>query len=145
MKPNVIVVGGSFAGLTAAFEIKRLLKDKVDVTVIARQDQFVFIPSFIWIVAGWRRPEQLTFDLKPALESKDIRFVNAALLEIKPEQNTIVTTNAGDFKYDYLVIATGSLTLIGMRCLVWVLTKKDTLNQYVLFLMQLKQKKHGKN
>lgn len=107
MKPNVIVVGGSFAGLTEAFEIKRLLKDKADVTVIARQDQFVFIPSFIWIVPGWRRPEQLTFDLKPALESKDIRFVNAALLEIKPEQNTIVTTNAGDFKYDYLVIATG--------------------------------------
>ena len=94
MKPNVIVVGGSFAGLTAAFEIKRLLKDKADVTVIARQDQFVFIPSFIWIVPGWRRPEQLTFDLKPALESKDIRFVNAALLEIKPEQNTIVTTNS---------------------------------------------------
>lgn len=107
MKPNVIVVGGSFAGLTAAFEIKRLLKDKVDVTVIARQDQFVFIPSFIWIVPGWRRPEQLTFDLKPALESKNIGFVNAALLEIKPEQNTIVTANAGDFKYDYLVIATG--------------------------------------
>ena len=107
MKPNVIVVGGSFAGLTAAFEIKRLLKDKVDVTVIARQDQFVFIPSFIWIVPGWRRPEQLTFDLKPALESKNIRFVNAALLEIKPEQNTIVTANPGEIKYDYLVIATG--------------------------------------
>jgi sulfide:quinone oxidoreductase len=107
MKPNVIVVGGSFAGLTAAFEIKRLLKDKVDVTVIARQDQFVFIPSFIWIVPDWRRPEQLTFDLKPPLESKNIGFVNAALLEIKPEQDTIVTANAGDFKYDYLVIATG--------------------------------------
>ncbi|MGA9841851.1 MAG: hypothetical protein WBQ25_06020, partial [Nitrososphaeraceae archaeon] len=44
--------------------------------------------------------------LKPALESKNIRFINAALLEIKPEQNTIVT-NAGNFKYDYLVIATG--------------------------------------
>ena len=106
MKPNIIVIGGSFAGLTAAFELKRLLKNKVDVTVIARQDQFVFIPSFIWIVPGWRRPDQLTFDLKPALESKNIRFINAALLEIKPEQNSIVT-NAGNFKYDYLVIATG--------------------------------------
>lgn len=106
-KPNVIVIGGSFAGLTAAFEIKRLLKHKVDVTVIARQDQFVFIPSFIWIVPGWRRPEQLTFDLKSALESKNIQFINATLLEIKPEQNTVVTANAGNFKYDYLVISTG--------------------------------------
>ena len=86
MKPNVIVVGGSFAGLTAAFEIKHLSKHKVDITVIARQEQFIFIPSFIWIVPGWRRPEQLTFDLKPALESKNIQFVNSALLEIKPEQ-----------------------------------------------------------
>ena len=77
MKPNIIVIGGSFAGLTAAFELKRLLKHTVDVTVIARQDQFVFIPSFIWIVPGWRRPDQLTFDLKPALESKNIRFINA--------------------------------------------------------------------
>ncbi|HJT47427.1 MAG TPA: hypothetical protein VJ729_04535 [Nitrososphaeraceae archaeon] len=44
---------------------------------------------------------------KRAPESKNIRFVNAALLEIKPEQNAIVTANAGDIKYDYLVIATG--------------------------------------
>jgi sulfide:quinone oxidoreductase len=91
--PKVIVVGGSFAGLKAAFEIKRLLKSEVEVLVIARQEQFVFIPSFIWIVPGWRRPDQLTFELRPALESKNIQFMNAALLEIKPEQNTIVTGN----------------------------------------------------
>jgi sulfide:quinone oxidoreductase len=83
-----------------------LLKNKVDVTVIARQDQFVFIPSFIWIVPGWRRPDQLTFDLKPALESKNIQFIKAALLQIKHEQNSIVT-NSGNFEYDYIVIATG--------------------------------------
>ena len=109
-KPNVIVIGGSFAGLTAAFEIKRLLKDKVEVTVIARQEQFVFIPSFIWIVPGWRRPEQLTFDLKPSLESKGIRFINDRVDKIKAEENTIiVTANTDDFEYDYLVIATGIL------------------------------------
>ena len=55
---------------------------------------------------GWRRPDQLTFDLKPALESKNIRFINAALLEIKPEQNLFLT-KGGNFKYDYLVIAAG--------------------------------------
>lgn len=39
--PSVLVIGGSFAGLTAAFEIKRKLKDKVNVRVIVRQEQFV--------------------------------------------------------------------------------------------------------
>jgi sulfide:quinone oxidoreductase len=57
--PSVLVVGGSFAGLTAAFEIKRKLKDKVNVRVIARQEEFVFIPSLIWLVPGWRRKEQI--------------------------------------------------------------------------------------
>jgi sulfide:quinone oxidoreductase len=105
-KPSVLVLGGSFAGLTAAFEVEGKLKDEVHVTVIARQNQFVFIPSFIWIVPGWRRPEQITFDLKPALESKGIRFINARVDKIKPEENAVMT-NAGDFKYNYLVIATG--------------------------------------
>ncbi len=106
MKPTIIILGGSFAGLTAAFSLKRTLKDKADVTVIARQEQFVFIPSLIWVAVGWRTPEQITFNLKPTLESKGIRFVHARADKIEPEQGRVIT-DRGDFHYDYLVIATG--------------------------------------
>lgn len=105
-RPSILVIGGSFAGLTAAFEIKRKLKDKVDVRLIARQEQFVFIPSLIWLVPGWRRPEQITFDLKHPLESKNIEFICARVDQILPEHNRINTTS-GNYEYDYLVIATG--------------------------------------
>ena len=106
MKPKIIVLGGSFAGLSAAFDLKRTLKDKADVTVIARQEQFVFIPSLIWVVPGWRKPEQITFDLKSALEPKGIRFILARADKIEPDQNRVIT-DRGEFSYDYLVIATG--------------------------------------
>lgn len=106
MKPNIVIVGGSFAGLTAAFNLKRILKDRANVTVIARQEQFVFIPSLIWVVLGWRRPEQITFDLKSALEPKDISFIHARADKIEPGRNSIIT-DKGEFSYDYLVIATG--------------------------------------
>ncbi len=106
MKPKLLVLGGSFAGLTAAFELKRALKDRAEVTVIARQEQFVFIPSLIWVVPGWRRPEQITFDLKSALEPKGILFVHARADKIEPSQNRIIT-DKGEFSYDHLVIATG--------------------------------------
>jgi sulfide:quinone oxidoreductase len=105
-RPSILVIGGSFAGLTAAFEIKRKLKDKVDVRLIARQEQFVFIPSLIWLVPGWRRSEQITFDLKHPLESKNIEFICARVDQILPEHNRINTTS-GHYEYDYLVIATG--------------------------------------
>ena len=53
---RVVVLGGSFAGLTAAFELKRKLGSSAEVTVISRDPRFVFIPSLIWVVPGWRRP-----------------------------------------------------------------------------------------
>jgi len=106
MKPHIIVLGGSFAGLTAAFDLKRALRDKANVTVVARQEQFIFIPSLIWLVPGWRKPEQITFGLKSALEAKDIRFVHARADKIEPEENRVIT-DRGEFSYDYLVIATG--------------------------------------
>ena len=105
-RPSVLVIGGSFAGLTATFEIKRRLKDKVNVRVMARQEQFVFIPSLIWLVPGWRRSEQITFELRPPLESKGIEFILARADQIIPKENKVSTTT-GDFYYDYLVIATG--------------------------------------
>ncbi|MCS7219714.1 MAG: FAD/NAD(P)-binding oxidoreductase [Anaerolineae bacterium] len=107
-KPSVLILGGGFAGLTAAFELKRLLRDKgdIDITVIARQEQFVFIPSLIWIVPGWRKPEQITFDLRLALEPKGIRFIHVRANQIEPDQKRVIT-DKGEFLFDYLVIATG--------------------------------------
>ena len=45
--PRVVIVGGSFAGLTAAYELKRRLGSRVRVTVVDKGDRFVFIPSLI--------------------------------------------------------------------------------------------------
>ena len=42
---GIIILGGSFGGLTAAFELKRLLGKKADITLLCDQDKFVFIPS----------------------------------------------------------------------------------------------------
>ena len=105
-KPLVVVVGGSFAGLTSAYTLKRELGDRVDVTVVARQKDFVFIPSLIWVAPGKRTGKQVSFELEPRLAMKDISFMEAIVETIDPVARR-VTTDHGSLNYDYLVLATG--------------------------------------
>lgn len=105
--PRVVVLGGSFAGITAAFDVKRLLKDKVEVVVVSNRELFAFIPSMIWVVPGWRDVKDVTFELAPALERKGIQFRLTAATHIDHAANTLHTED-GPIEYDYLVIATGA-------------------------------------
>ena len=103
---SIVILGGSFAGLNAAFKLKRDLGDQAEITVVSRDPRFVFIPSLIWVVPGWRKPGQISFDLEPALSRRDIKFVHATATGIDPN-TSIVATDSGDISYDYLLIATG--------------------------------------
>jgi len=103
---SIVVLGGNFAGLNAAFRLKEDLGERADVTVVSRDPRFVFIPSLIWVVPGWRKPGQISFLLEPALRRRGIRFVETVAQRIDPEQN-VLYTGAGEMKYDYLLIATG--------------------------------------
>ncbi len=105
-KPKIVILGGSFAGLAAAFELKHLLKDRAEVRVVSKERTFVFIPSLIWLVPGWRRAEQITFDLEKSLSEHGIDFIHTAAQRIDPKNKRVIT-GQGEIAYDYLVIATG--------------------------------------
>ncbi len=106
-KPRIVILGGNFAGLHAAFELHHTLKDKAEVMVIAPEDNFVFLPSLIWVVTGRCSPRRISFGLRTALEPRGITFVHQHAERIDPEKKQI-TTNMNTFPYDYLVIATGA-------------------------------------
>jgi NADPH-dependent 2,4-dienoyl-CoA reductase/sulfur reductase-like enzyme len=103
---KVVVVGGNFAGLTGALHLRHLLGDAVEITLISKDDHFVFIPSLIWVPFGWRTPQDISFPLAPVLERAKIHFVHAPATRIDPHRK-IVHTTAGEFSYEYLLIATG--------------------------------------
>ncbi|MCX7997819.1 MAG: NAD(P)/FAD-dependent oxidoreductase, partial [Leptospiraceae bacterium] len=103
---RIVILGGSFAGLTAAYELKRKLKEEAEVVVISRTDKFWFIPSLIWVPFGRRKRDQISFELKPALKRKGIVFYHEAAQKILPEKNKVVTDKR-ELDYDYLLIATG--------------------------------------
>ncbi len=106
MAAKIIVLGGSFGGLTSAFELKRLLGKKVDVSVVSDLDRFIFIPSLPWLSMGWRRPKDITLSLEKILRPKGIEFIHQEATTIDADSSKVITS-AGEFNYDYLIIATG--------------------------------------
>lgn len=104
--PKIVILGGSFGGLTAAFELKRVLGKNAEITLLCDQDRFVFIPSLPWVAMGWRKAEDITLSLKHILVPKGINFVHGGAESIDPEKSAIKTSSS-EFSYDYLIIATG--------------------------------------
>jgi sulfide:quinone oxidoreductase len=106
MTPKVLVLGGNFAGLTAAITLRRELGDDVDVTLLSKSSRFVFYPSLIWLPFGKRTSRDISVPIGRMLEARGIHFVHAEAETIDPASRT-VTTSAGTHDYDYLVVATG--------------------------------------
>ena len=103
---RIVVLGGSFGGLTAAFELKRLLGKEADITVVGDDDRFVFLPSLPWLIMGWRRPEDITLKVGDILSPKGITFIHEAATQVDPDKSEVLTLTR-KLPYDYLVISTG--------------------------------------
>lgn len=104
---KVVIIGASTGGLPAAYEIRGLLESRHDVTVISNTETFHFVPSNPWVAVGWRTRKDITFQLRPYLEKKGIRFIAETAVKIDPFENEVMTVAGNIIPYDYLVIATG--------------------------------------
>jgi sulfide:quinone oxidoreductase len=103
---QVVVVGGNFAGMSAALELKHLLSGDVAVTLISKDEKFLFVPSLIWVPFGKRKPNDITFDVAPVFETHDVNFVLAEATQVDTAAQQVYTTK-GSYPYDYLIVASG--------------------------------------
>jgi NADH dehydrogenase FAD-containing subunit len=44
-RPNILVLGGGFGGLEAAFYLRMKLEDRADITLVSDRDYFLFKPN----------------------------------------------------------------------------------------------------
>jgi sulfide:quinone oxidoreductase len=106
-KKRIVVIGGSFAGMTAAIEVKNRLGDAHEVVVLSKAKDFLFMPSLIWVPFGLRKREDITFELAPVFAKKGVDFRNVEATRVDLRERTVQASDGSKTGYDYLVIATG--------------------------------------
>lgn len=103
---RIVIIGGSFGGLTAAYELRRLLGKRAEITLLCDDDKFIFIPSLPWLSMGWRKAADITLPLRPLLEKRGIAFLQEAVKGVDAGASKVVTATR-EVPYDFLVIASG--------------------------------------
>ncbi len=116
IKPHVLVLGGNFAGLGSAQDIRRFCGDAVDITVIDRKNYLLFVPNIPAEVFEGRDPAStLALPLHDALADDHIHFIQGQIEAIDVESKSVDFVPSerpgaapDTIRYDYLVIALGN-------------------------------------
>ena len=56
---RVVVLGAGIGGISAAYELRRLIGRKAGITVVSDSEWFQFVPSNPWVALKWREPEDI--------------------------------------------------------------------------------------
>jgi sulfide:quinone oxidoreductase len=103
---TVIVLGGGIGGVVAARRLRHRVASTDRVVLVERDPLFRFAPSYLWVMHGDRRPDQITRDLR-RLRAKGIEVVTAEVTGVDPVERR-VATSTGTISGDALVIALGA-------------------------------------
>jgi NADH dehydrogenase len=104
-KPKVVILGAGFGGLEAA---KTLSRAPVEITLIDRQNYHCFQPLLYQVATAALSPADVAWPIRHILRrQKNVTVLMAEVNGIDPMART-VSTDAGPFSFDFLVIATGA-------------------------------------
>jgi sulfide:quinone oxidoreductase len=103
---RVVVLGAGFGGLELSTRLSETFGDDVDVVLIDRTDDFVCGYSKLDVMFGRTLPEQVRHPYRDVVKP-GVHFVKADINAIDPEAKR-VTTDAGTFDADILVVALGA-------------------------------------
>ena len=103
---RVVIVGGGFAGLSAA---KALRKAPVEVVVIDRRNFHLFQPLLYQVATGGLSPADISTPIRALLRrQKNARVVLGEVQSVDVAEQTVCLSDGERVSYDTLVVAVGA-------------------------------------
>ena len=106
MNKHVLILGAGFGGLELATRLSETLQDAVRVTLLDRNDSFVFGYSKLELMLGRQSAEDVRLPYS-SIDMDGVEFRQDTVTGIDPRARR-VTTDAGSYDADFLVVAMGA-------------------------------------
>jgi NADH:ubiquinone reductase (H+-translocating) len=104
--PQVVIIGGGFAGLAAA---RRLRKVPCEVTIVDRHNHHVFQPLLYQVATAGLSPGDIASPIRWILRKQvRLRVLLANVDRIDTAANQLVLDRGQRLPYDYLIVAAGA-------------------------------------
>jgi len=104
-KKKIVVIGAGFGGLTA---VQRLKNADAEITLIDKRNHHLFQPLLYQVATAGLSPSDIAWPIRSILAKQDnARVVLGDVTDVDVSAKQ-VHTEAGDYAYDHLIIATGA-------------------------------------
>ena len=105
--PRVVIVGGGFGGLQLA---RNLNPRKFQVVLIDKHNYHTFQPLLYQVATAGLEPDSIAYPLRKIFKSRDNFYFRMSEVEGVNPTGKSIQTPIGDLSYDFLVLATGTVT-----------------------------------
>ena len=106
---KVIILGTGFAGLHIFYTIRRLIGEKIEVTVINPTDYSLLKPSLPEVAIDGLDVKRTHIPIRKSLLGKGATFIQSSVTAVDAAAKTVTLEDSATFSYDILFIATGAV------------------------------------
>jgi NADH dehydrogenase len=104
-RQHIAIIGGNFAGLTAAIKLSK----RHAVTVVDPSPHFEWVPNIHEILSSVKTPQGLRLDRAAIVEQAGHRFLQDRVIELHPAKRRLLTAGGHELSFDACIVAVGAL------------------------------------
>ncbi|GAB4214368.1 MAG: NAD(P)/FAD-dependent oxidoreductase [Rhodoferax sp.] len=105
--PKVVVVGGGFAGATAAKYVRMWSDYRIDVTLVEPNPQFVSCPISNLVLGGVKTMADITSPYTGLEQVHGVKRIQDSVARIDPDKRTVTLAGGTTLVYDRLIVSPG--------------------------------------